>query len=825
MAAPYDPRPTADRSTEDVAVTRVDAENIAEFELHLRASIARAIDTETVYNPKGFDDGPGPLRVVSAATRAPDGSERAWVIDIHDIDRTTLAAALTGITADAWNADFDSRVIDRDVVEPARALGHDVQPPRWWDAQLADALIYQGISGFGFYHGLAWAAEWYLGIHAQGKGTTQLSYTEHDPLTDEQITYAAADAVETLWVAEAIRMRVTAEGLDRVCELEQRARPFLDHMERAGLPFDWDGWQTRLDEMAARLETVMGELAGHTGGGQATLFSEHLEPSWNPGSERQTKEALNEWATERVHEWAQRAHGERRGLLRTDSLGATVLSEIGGDLCGLLLEHRELTKILTTYGDTIHDHLHPDGRLRPEYLQVVGTNTGRLASRNPNAQNFTPRMKPHIRPSDPNRTFVHADLSQAESRFVTQVAGDLNLRQAFIEGADVHVSTAERMFGVDMEELRATDSPAFDLYRAKAKRINFGIVYGQRGAGLARSLSQSGVETSREEGTELLDSYLGAYPNIAAWVDERDQYIDGLAEGLPEMDWPLTLQLHQMWPTVRSVRRSFRDEAGRWPTAEEVHARMDDVLTLDEVAWTLSFNAPIVLTGAGEPFGFASYTPAGRRQQFTIHTEGVLAAAASTAVRSTKPGPSRVRRRLTERLGIRFDDSNGELLSGPAAAKLLEDRALRRAVIDEVMDTMGPAAAAHLLDRTLRDRVARMGNAYRNAPIQGGVADVMLEAYGLLHERLTTTHPGASGVQTVHDSVVIECDRSDAQAVARTVKSTLEEAMRLWCPDVPAVADTDIRHSLSDSDVELVLPNTTVTEVPSATATPNGAVA
>ncbi|MDG2112175.1 MAG: hypothetical protein P8N02_06130, partial [Actinomycetota bacterium] len=78
MAAPYDPRPTADRSTGDVAITRVHTGNIEQFEQHLRASVARAIDTETVYNPLGFDAGPGPLRVVSAPTPAAAGTERAW---------------------------------------------------------------------------------------------------------------------------------------------------------------------------------------------------------------------------------------------------------------------------------------------------------------------------------------------------------------------------------------------------------------------------------------------------------------------------------------------------------------------------------------------------------------------------------------------------------------------------------------------------------------------------------------------------------------------------------------------------------------------------
>ena len=95
-------------------------------------------------------------------------------------------------------------------------------------------------------------------------------------------------------------------------------------------------------------------------------------------------------------------------------------------------------------------HLDDDGRVRPEYLQVVGTNTGRLASRHPNAQNLSPRMKPYFRPADPDRVFVYSDLSQAELRFVAQVSADEALRQAFVDGVDIHVATAEAMFGEDM---------------------------------------------------------------------------------------------------------------------------------------------------------------------------------------------------------------------------------------------------------------------------------------------------------------------------------------------------------------------------------------
>ena len=812
MATPFDPRPAPLRQPDEVEIRVVDNTRIDDFASALRSSVARAIDTETVY-VRGLNNTStevGQLRVVSAATRGLDGLDTAWVVDVNNIDRADLAAALSDVVADAWNADFDARVIERDLIEPALATGRKVTPPSWWDAQLADALIHQGLSGFGFYHGLAWAAECYLGIRAEGKGTTQLSYTATDDLSGEQIRYAAADAVETLWVGQAIRDQIAEAGLTTVCDLEQGARPFLDHMERNGLPFNWDGWSLELEKMVHQKGVTLGRLAELTGGGQGSLFSEHLEPAWNPGSERQTKEILNHHSPDLVHAWSRAEFSESRLLLPTDSLNATVLSEIGGAIAEEVLEYRDLTKTLSTYGESIKEHLHSDGRLHPEYLQVVGTNTGRLASRNPNAQNLTPRMKPHISPSDPNRVFVYSDLSQAELRFVAQVSHDENLRQAFVDGIDVHVATADRMFGVDMQALKINDRDRYDELRAKAKRINFGIVYGQRGAGLARTLSLSGVQTSASEGGDLLDAYLGAYPGVGQWVRERDKFIEELSESPGEMDWPLTLQLHSMWASVRSGRRTFRNTNRRWPSAEELQELLSTPATapihdqvgpeLVEVAWALSFNAPVALSSDGTPFGFASFTPAGRRQQFTMHTEGVLATAAATVVQSAKPGPVEIRQQLSERLDVRFAHDDGTELSNAEVTKLLEDRSLRRAVVDEVSDHMGAEALRTLLDRALRSRIRRMANAYRNAPIQGGVADVMLDAYGDLCVRLAQ-HQQAIGVQTVHDSVVVECNLADAKDVAITVKETLEAAMARWCPDVPAVADTDVRSSLADSDV------------------------
>ncbi|WP_419854033.1 DNA polymerase [Candidatus Poriferisodalis sp.] len=826
-----DPRPEASRDPAQVPITVVGRDGLGDFSDALRASAARAMDTETDFEPREAETrGRVPkLRVISAATRAPDGTERAWVVDVGRHDLVELATALheglrvPDLASDAWNATFDDRVIDTHLMEPATAAGAAVGSLRWWDAQLADALLHQGLTGFSFFHGLAWAAERYLGLSVEGKATTQFSFGANGPLSDRQVAYAAADAVETLWVSDVLRVGLRDAGLEEVCRLEQAARPFLDRMERAGLPFDVQGWEAELAELASRRVEVLTHLAELTGGGQGDLFGGGLEPSWNPDSEQQARDVLNRFASDEVEAWTTKTDGRTRPLAPTDSLGASVLAGIGGELCRALLAYRDLSKTLSTYGYTMAEHLWADGRLHPEYLQVVGTNTGRLASRNPNAQNFTPRLKPYMKPPT-GRVFVYSDLSQAELRFATQLAGDDGLRTAFEQGLDIHTATAERMFGVRLDGpagLAALDRPRYEEFRTKAKRINFGILYGQRGAGLSRGLTDAGVPTSRGEADALIEAYLSAYPGIAHWVDERDRFIGHFAATSLDADWPLTLRLGALWPRTDDARRTLRSQQRRHHSAEEVHEALLAAeragaidpgrfaggptiglseIDVAEVAWALSFSAPVIVRSDGSPLSFSSHTPAGRRQQFTFSVDWVLGEAAAVVGCSTKPRPAEVWQRVLARFDLAPPTAAAGGTLRPAVDKVLEQRHLRRAVIDEVGVAMGDADQQFLLRRALHTRVGQMANAYRNAPIQGGVADVMLDAYGRLSEVLAR-YPTADAVQTVHDSVVIECDEADAHAIAADVKQALEAAMSRWCPDVPTVADTDIRTSLSETSI------------------------
>lgn len=790
-----------------------DAAGLAAFAAEFRRGTEHAADTETY----GWQDGGEPqLRVVSAACVL-DGVERAWVIDCRDLDRTAVVGALEGLTLSGWNASYDARVL-------AIAKGGRTQVA-WFDAMLADAVCHQGESGFDFYRGLAKVADELCGLTLEGKGTTQTSYDESTPLDDTQIRYAALDAVATMRVTRALRGQLAAGGLERACELEQRARPFLDAMKTHGIPIDWESWRTELDGMQAELDEALAGLADLTGGGQADIFSMMEKPTWKPDSTADVKRILNEYETERVQAYLGRTAGERRLLTKVDKADKDMLKALGGPICEGLLAYRDKKKILSTYGDNLQQWIGPDGRMHPEYLQVIGTDTGRLSSRNPNAQNFTPRLKPHFRPpSGSGRVFCYADLSQAELRFLAEVSGDEAMRAAFAAGKDIHVATAERMFGVTMETLADTEPKKYKEYRSKAKTLNFGIVYGLGPGALATSLTLSGVETTPDEAKALLAAYLEAYPGVKAWLAERDGFVRKLAANPPAVDLEASLTLRNLHGPIKGTVTRFRKAEGREPDADELCEALYPVSRLrrelteslgrnpsaseledarvtkrDQLAWARGFKAPVILDRAGTPIGFTSYTEAGRQRRFQIPTDSVLLAMATIVCQSRKQLPMEIREGFARTHGISL--SKGHMsLNRDELAKAFEDRALRQEFVEHVIARMGVDAGQILAQKAVSDRISAMGNAYRNAPIQGGVADIVLDAYGMLWDRLGGDE-SVWPVQTVHDSITLECDEADAERVAVILKACLEDAMTKVCPNVPAKADADIRTSLDDGSV------------------------
>ncbi len=389
----------------DVPLTFVTTDDgVAAFADAAGAAVRAAVDTETVYRA-GDGDAPGALRVISAAFRDGAGIETAWVLDVRDLTPSVVAPVLDGLAADAWNAPFDDGVLDRHVFTPA-GLGpsHGV---RWWDAQLADALLHVGLRSW--FHGLAWATEHHLGIVADGKGSVQLSFEAEVPLTGDQVAYAAADAVETLWVGDALRACLAAEGLTTVADLEMGALPLLAQAERRGLHLDRAGCARALADTRAQLATSRSRLAELTSGGQGNLFSPEVEPTWNPASMAAVRSALNRWAGAEVGAAFERAEGHRRALSDEDKVDDRLLAGIGGPLATALLAYRADQDLIAAT-ERLLSQLRPDGRLHPRYLQVVGTSSGAPSSRGPDVATLVPALRAHIRPQGAGRTFLRVRL-------------------------------------------------------------------------------------------------------------------------------------------------------------------------------------------------------------------------------------------------------------------------------------------------------------------------------------------------------------------------------------------------------------------------------
>lgn len=847
----------------------------------LKAADVVAIDTETEVIPDSdLDrDGPGPWAVTSiAASFGPAVREQVWVVDMTNIDCAAVAPAFDGMTCYAWNANFERKVFERDGIAGIA----------WRDLMLAKAVLDLGIhiEGRVWYAALAQAGREYCGVELEGKGNIQLSFKPGVPLTDEQKAYAAQDAVVTLWLHPILIGELTDAGLMDAFDLEVGAQPFIDNMTQNGVPFDVEGWLTFLETKKVDADAQLVKLAALTGGGQATLFDPRERPTWNVNSDQEVKRVLNTYARDEVLAFTGKG-GEPHLLGKEDSVDKDTLTQMGGDLAATILAYRKAVKLVTTYGEDQLKLLWDDGRYHPRFNQAL-VQTGRLSSDRPNFQNQPPESKRYSRPKSRRRVIVAGDLSQAELRYVSQVSGDEELRGAFRRGEDTHVTTASRMFGLDMLALKAeadhkdaidaelneiivgaafrsalapwADRPPleqaeraiaghlleptleaalrerveahdvaaaaakkFKEMRSKGKTLNFGVVYGLRAGSLATRLTVGGVPTTREEASELLKLYARAYPGVDAWLAKRDAFVDNLAKNPPKCDWEATWLLHRLWKKCNNawwtlkkrngaapspeeiseqlaprhlVERELERKLGHTPSAEEIEEELR--LRAETIVWVRSFRGPVVVTAEGRPFAFESRTAVGRRRVYNVSADEWLSSMMMIAARSRKDRPMRVRDRWAKEHNASLVDKFGKPLSMDALRKKFEDKDLKADFVTYVLGAM-PEAAEYLMTQALADCIRSKGNQYRNAPIQGGVADAVLYAYGLLYKRLRA-FPSAKAVLSVHDSVEIECDVTDARAVSALLKETMEEALARYCPDVPVVADVDVQASRDAAD-------------------------
>jgi len=184
-------------------------------------------------------------------------------------------------------------------------------------------------------------------------------------------------------------------------------------------------------------------------------------------------------------------------------------------IVGLILEFRELKKLVSTYIASLPSYIAPDGKIHTTYNQTV-TATGRLSSSNPNLQNLPIRSERgrFIREAvipDPGCLFLSADYSQIELRLMAHFSQDEHMLAAFRDGQDIHAATAARIYGKPIDQITKDE-------RRKAKTANFGIIYGISAFGLAQQL-----DCSRTEAKQLIDDYFAAFPRVISYIEAQKE--------------------------------------------------------------------------------------------------------------------------------------------------------------------------------------------------------------------------------------------------------------------------------------------------------------
>jgi DNA polymerase-1 len=363
------------------------------------------------------------------------------------------------------------------------------------DTMLMSYALYSGMHG----HGMDTLAERYLS-HTPipikdllGSGKSAITF-DRVPI-DEAVKYAAEDADITLRLWHTFKPQLHRAKVTTVYEtLERPLVPVLAQMERNGIKVDKDTlsrMSAAFAQKMAGLEAEIHELAGE---------------KFNVGSPAQLGDILFD---------KMGLEGGKRGKNGKYSTPADVLEDLATehDLPARVMDWRQISKLKSTYTDALQDHIDPDtGRVHTSYVQT-GASTGRLASTDPNLQNIPIRTEEGRRireafVAEGGNTLVALDYSQIELRILAHIADIAALKDAFRDGQDIHAMTASEMFDVSMDDM----TPEI---RRRAKAINFGVIYGISGYGLARNL-----RIPRADAQAFIDRYFERFPGIRTYMDD-----------------------------------------------------------------------------------------------------------------------------------------------------------------------------------------------------------------------------------------------------------------------------------------------------------------
>jgi DNA polymerase-1 len=327
-----------------------------------------------------------------------------------------------------------------------------------------------------------------------GTGRNRIPFTQVQ--IDRATAYAAEDADVALRLWDALKPRLRLNGgLTLYEQVERRLLPILLEMEKAGVKVDADDLRRMSVDFAERMVVM-----------EADCHRLASRP-FNLGSPKQLGEVLFD---------EQKLPGGKRmktGAWGTDAAVLQDLADQGHELPNRILEWRQLAKLKSTYADSLVTDINPDtGRVHTSFAMAIAS-TGRLSSTDPNLQNIPIRTEEgsrirHAFIAEPGHVLVSADYSQIELRLLAHVADLPVLKESFARGEDIHARTASEVFGIPMEGMDP-------MTRRRAKAINFGIIYGISGFGLARQLS-----ITPGEARGYIGRYFERYPGILEYMEQ-----------------------------------------------------------------------------------------------------------------------------------------------------------------------------------------------------------------------------------------------------------------------------------------------------------------
>ncbi|MBK6684877.1 MAG: hypothetical protein IPG45_10470 [Deltaproteobacteria bacterium] len=487
-----------------------DRAGVAAFLESVRGAPFLALDTET----SGLDPHLEKLLLIQFGT-----AEKQALVDAQAVDADTVRSIFRDHLVVMHNATFDLKML-------AATYGDalHLEEAQIADTQNAEKLLRNGRKTDHLLQGFALKvlAERYAGMELD-KSIRQgfFGIQSVTDLSPAELLYAARD-VEATWKVFARQLEeLERDGLLKVLAIEGAASVAFADLELKGAPIDKEAWKKQLDEAKSgsaqarkALDKEFWTVADRDLFGGTTL---------NYESDEEILGALKKLG------------------LTLESTRREVLVASGHPAALAVAEYREHQKIVSTYGDAFLAFIHKKtGRLHPRF-NAIGATTGRVSCSEPNLQNIPSgsAFRACFR-APPGRKLITADYSGAELRILAEASGDPVFIDTFRRGGDLHAIVAERLF---KKPVNKHENPEL---RARAKAINFGLVYGMGAQGLANQL---GVRL--DEAERLLEAYFRAFPKIRDYLGESAR--QALKRGMAE-----TMAGRRFWLT--DLRRDGRDE-------------------------------------------------------------------------------------------------------------------------------------------------------------------------------------------------------------------------------------------------------------------------